>query len=44
MAGKQGESMMYGILSDTVLAIGAVLIIMLVCDTWYMDEPGDADD
>lgn len=36
--------MMYGILSDTVLAIGAVLIIMLVCDAWYMDEPGDADD
>lgn len=36
--------MMYGILSDTVLSIGAVLIIMLVCDTWYMDSPGDADD
>lgn len=36
--------MMYGILSDTVLAIGAVLIIMLVVDTWYMDAPGDADD
>ena len=36
--------MMYGILSDTVLAIGAVLIIMLVCDTWDMDEPGYADD
>lgn len=35
---------MMSILSDTVLAIGAVLIIMLVCDTWYTDEPGDADD
>lgn len=36
--------MMYGILSDTVLAIGAVLIIMLACDTWYMDEHGANDD
>lgn len=36
--------MMCGILSDTVLAIGAVLIIMLVCDTWSMGEHGDADD
>lgn len=36
--------MMYGILSDTVLAIGAVLIIMLACDTWHMGAPGDADD
>ena len=36
--------MMYGILSDTVLAIGAVLIVMLVVDTWYLDETGDADD
>lgn len=36
--------MMHGILSDTVLAIGAVLIIMLVCDTWYMDQPGEGDD
>ena len=36
--------MMYGILSDTVIAIGAVLIIMLVVDAWHMDAPGDADD
>lgn len=36
--------MMYGILSDTVLAIGAVLIIMLVVDTWYLDERENADD
>ena len=36
--------MMYGILSDTVLAIGAVLIIVLACDAWDMDSPGDADD
>ena len=35
--------MMYGILSDTVIAIGAVLIVMLVCDTWSMGESGDAD-
>lgn len=36
--------MMYGILSDTVIAICAVLIIMLVVDTWRTDESGDADD
>ena len=36
--------MTLGILSDIVLAAGSVLIIMLVCDTWYMDEHGDADD
>lgn len=36
--------MMYGILSDTVLAIGAVLIIMLVVDTWYLDETEDGND
>lgn len=36
--------MMYGILSDTVLAIGAVLIIMLVVDTWYLDELEDGND
>ena len=35
--------MMYGILSDTVISICAVLIIMLVCDTWHMDALGDAD-
>lgn len=35
--------MMYGILSDTVLAIGAVLIIMPVCDTWNTEAPGDTD-
>lgn len=36
--------MMYGILSDTVIAICAVLIIMLAVDAWHTDEPGDADD
>jgi hypothetical protein len=36
--------MMYGILSDTVLAIGAVLIIMLVVDTWYLDETENGND
>lgn len=36
--------MMYGILSDTVISIGAVLIVMLLCDTWNMDAAGDADD
>ena len=36
--------MMYGILSDIVISIGAVLIVMLVCDTWNMGVPGDADD
>lgn len=36
--------MMYGILSDTVLAIGVVLIIMLVVDTWYLDESENGND
>ena len=36
--------MMYGILSDTILSIGAVLIIMLVVDAWYLDEPEDGND
>ena len=36
--------MIYDILYNTTLAIGAVLIIMLVCDTWYMDSPGDVND
>ena len=36
--------MMYGILSDTVLAIGAVLIIMLVVDTWHLDETENGND
>ena len=36
--------MIYGILSDTVIAIGAVLIVMLAVDSWDMDLPGDADD
>ena len=36
--------MMYGILSDTVIAIGAVLIIMLVVDTWYLDETKNGND
>ena len=35
--------MMCGILSDTVIAICAVMIIMLVCDTWNMDTLGDDD-
>lgn len=35
---------MMSILSDAVLAIGAVLIIMLVVDTWYLDEPEDGND
>lgn len=36
--------MMYGILSDTVLSIGAVLIIMLVVDTWHLDETENGND
>ena len=36
--------MIYDILYDTTLAIGAVLIIMLVCDTWYMDETENGND
>ena len=36
--------MIYDILYDTTLAVGAVMIIMLVVDTWYMDSLGDADD
>lgn len=36
--------MMYGILSDTVIAIGAVLIIMLMVDTWYLDETENGND
>ena len=36
--------MIYDILYDTTIAVGAVLIIMLVCDTCDMDSPGDADD
>lgn len=36
--------MMYGILSDTVIAIGAVLIIMLVVDTWHLDETENGND
>ena len=36
--------MIYDILYDTTLAVGAVMIIMLVVDAWDMDLPGDADD
>lgn len=36
--------MMYAILSDTVIAIGAVLIIMLVVDTWNLDEAENGND
>ena len=35
---------MYAILSDTVLAIDAVLIIILVVDTWYLDGPENGND
>lgn len=35
--------MICGILSDTMIAIGAVLIIMLACDTWNTEAPGDTD-
>lgn len=35
---------MHGILSDIVISIGAVLIIMLVVDTWYLDGPEDGND
>lgn len=35
---------MMSILSDTVIAIGAVLIIMLVVDTWYLDETENGND
>lgn len=36
--------MMYGILSDTVLSIVAALIIMLVVDTWHLDETENGND
>lgn len=36
--------MMHGILSGTVIAIGAVLIIMLVVDTWHLDETENGND
>lgn len=36
--------MMYGILSDIVISIGAVLIIMLVVDTWHLDETENGND
>lgn len=35
--------MICGILSDTMIAIGAVLITMPACDTWNTEEPGDTD-
>lgn len=35
--------MICGILSDTMVAICAVLIIILACDAWGMGEPGDTD-
>ena len=35
--------MICGVLSDTMIAIGAVLIIMLACDTWSTDATGDTD-
>ena len=36
--------MMYGILSDIVISIGAVLIVMLVVGTWYLDETENGND
>lgn len=30
--------MMDGIIGDIVISICAVLIVMLACDTWNMDE------
>ena len=36
--------MMFGILGDIVISIGAVLIVMLVCDTWHLDEMEDGND
>lgn len=36
--------MMHGILSDIVISIGAVLIVMLVCDTWHLDETENGND
>lgn len=35
---------MMSIISDTVIAIGAVLIIMLVVDTWHLDETENGND
>ena len=35
---------MMSILSDTVIAIGAVLIIMLVVDTRHLDETENGND
>lgn len=35
---------MCGILSDIVISIGAVLIIMLVVDTWHLDETENGND
>lgn len=36
--------MICGILSGTVIAIGAVLIIMLVVDSWHLDETENGND
>lgn len=36
--------MMCAILGDIVISIAAVLIVMLVCDAWYLDEPEDGND
>lgn len=35
---------MHGILGDIVISIGAVLIVMLVVDTWNLDEAGNGND
>lgn len=36
--------MMHGILGDIVISIGAVLIVMLACDTWNLDETENGND
>lgn len=35
---------MMSILSDIAISIGAVLIVMLVVDTWHMDETENGND
>ena len=36
--------MMCGIIGDIVISIGAVLIVMLVVDTWHLDEAENGND
>lgn len=35
---------MMSILSDIAISIGAVLIVMLVVDTWHLDETENGND